>query len=184
MGRCKPTKNRDHPLVKMKDEILGGNGDKSLEDAASPIITSKRCQLPGQNDYDDIVTAGSFSFAEAKQREEVKALMGEKALQLKIATQTAQLAYDKEKIEVDARRGELITKEESKQRIAVLVSAFNELLRMVICDAGVKFNPLERELLVETLSSKSNDAMGLLADAVASRKNMEQISVILQSAFR
>jgi len=165
--------------------------DPNIDGGLEPPVEAERevqdgvpGDLPGKNPYDNLLGNKVRSFKEAKEREELKAIMGDKAAQLKIATQAAQLAYDKERLDLDVKRGELITKTEQEAMLSVLVSSFRELLRLSIYECALRLPATEREVAVERVTTGSHNALSALGAAIMEKKSLADANAAMQEAFR
>lgn len=138
--------------------------------------------LPGENPYDDAVVNRGFTYANAKQREEVR-LLDEKIKQAKISTESAQIALERERLTLQEQKGVLISKESYLVKQEAIVSTFKELVRLITSECGV-FLPAEvREETIETLERKTDAAFTAIAASVLKNKPRDFVIQSLNDAF-
>jgi hypothetical protein len=138
--------------------------------------------LPGHNPYDAAVSAG-FSYAAAKQREEVR-LLDEKIKQAKIDTETAQIALERERLASQEARGTLIAKTDYLAKQEAIVSTLKELVRLVISECEVLIPAEIRDVSIEKLERKSDAAFTAIALAVVKGKTRDAVIHSMNEAFR
>lgn len=140
-------------------------------------------ELPGENPYDEAVRDHGFSYAEAKQREE-SALVVEKIRQAKIATEQAQIALDKEKLVLQQQRGDLIETSEYIARQEIVISTFQELLRLVISECVISLSPNIRDEKQQEVTNKANNAMDAIGGGVLKKKSRDAVMQMMFDAFK
>jgi hypothetical protein len=153
--------------------------DEELDTRSDSLLSS----LPGHNPYDKAVATTEFTYADAKQREEV-ILIQERQTQAKLATEAAQIALDKEKLAFQQQRGELILKSEYLIKQEIIISTFKDLLSLVITESVVNIPSHVRPSFQETISRKVNAALTSVSKSVQEKQPRDLVFQNMQSAFK
>ena len=139
--------------------------------------------LPGDNPYDDAVAHRGFSYAAAKQREEVR-LLDEKIKQAKIDTETAQITLERERLATQEARGTLIAKSDYLAKQEAIVSTLKELVRLVVSECEILLPADIRDERVATIERKADAAFAAIAMAVIKGKPRDAVVHAMNDAFR
>jgi hypothetical protein len=124
-----------------------------------------------------------FSYAAAKQREEVR-LLDEKIKQAKIDTETAQITLEREKLAAQEARGALISKNDYLAKQEAIVSTLKELVRLVVSECEILLPADIREASVASIECKADAAFTAIALSVIKGKPRDAVVHAMNDAFR
>lgn len=163
--------------------VRGSKATKKYRPDVVPSDTPCVLGLPGENPYDEAVANRGFSYAAAKQREEVK-LLDEKIKQAKIDTESTQIALERERLALQEARGGLIAKADYLAKQEAIVSTLKELVRLVISECEVLLPANIRDAAVEGLERKADAAFTSIAASVIKGKPRDAVIHAMNDAFR
>lgn len=135
--------------------------------------------LPGFNPYDGT----RLSYKEASERENA-ALIIKKNQQAAIEIEKAQIALDKERLELQRNKGELIPKADYLSRQEIIISTFKEVLSLVVTESSIRVPAPMRSEYQEDMASRVNAALSSIAQSVVDRLPRDAVVQNMLEAFK